>query len=72
MGPTLLQGSFDKIKIAKNQLTVFSAWGREAVNRPVDLGFPKACSVIVRVPCNDMINFGEFQSCCTCRCLEVA
>ena len=51
MSPTLLQGSFDKIKMAKNQLTVFSAWGRESVNRQVYLGFPKTCSMIVRVPC---------------------
>ena len=46
MCPTLLQGSFDKIKIAKNQLTRVSAQGIESVNRPVDLGFPKACSMI--------------------------
>ena len=47
MCPTLLQGSFDKIKIAKNQLTGFSAQGIESVNRPVDFGFPKACSMTV-------------------------
>ena len=46
MCATLLQGSFDKIKIAKNQLTRVSAQGIESVNRPVDLGFPKACSMI--------------------------
>ena len=31
MCPTLLQGSFDKIKIAKNQLTGVSAQGIESV-----------------------------------------
>ena len=43
MCPTLLQGSFDKIKIAKNWLTRFCVQGRESVNRPVDLAFYKAC-----------------------------
>ena len=55
MRPTLFQASFGKIKIAKNQLTGFCAEGRESVNRPVDLSFPKACSMIVPVPYNDMI-----------------
>ena len=56
MCATLLQGSFDKIKIAKNQLTRVSAQGIESVNRPVDLGFPKACSMIVWIPCHDTIS----------------
>ena len=56
MCATLLQGPFDKIKIAKNQLTRVSAQGIESVNRPVDLGFPKAWSMIVWIPCHDTIN----------------
>ena len=60
MCPTLLQLSFDKIKMAKNQLTVFFTQCSESVNRPVHLGFPKTCSMIVRVPCNDIISIEEF------------
>ena len=63
MCPTLLQGSFDKIKTAKNLLTRLSAQGRESVNRSVDLGFPEACSMIVRIPCHDTISIREFQLC---------
>ena len=58
MCTTLLQGSFDKIKIAKNQLTRFSVEGRQSVNWPVDLGFPNACSMIVWIPCHDTISIG--------------
>ena len=52
----MLQGSFDKIKIAKNQLTWVSAQGIESVNRPVDLGFPKVCSMIVWVSCHHTLS----------------
>ena len=72
MCPTLLQGSFDKIKIAKNQLTRVSAQGIESVNRPAQLGFTKARSMIVRIPGHETISIGEFQSSSTCHCLEVA
>ena len=51
MYATLLQGSFDKIKVAKNQLTGVSAQGIESVNRPVGLGFLKVRTAPVNIIC---------------------
>ena len=40
------KGHLIRSSLQKNQLTSVSAQGIESVNRPVDLGFPKACSMI--------------------------